>query len=119
MDSIAVRVAMLALGLTIFLLLLFFFVGNALLLAWGSRLALRGTPDRAPSKRSWLMRVIWPVVFFVLPGPSHILYSFLRPTSFRFRLLAWSVSLSLIIMLLLSFLSLAILQSLGIETSSS
>ena len=116
MDSLAVRVATLALGLTSLLLLLFSLVGSTLLLAWGSRLALHGTPDRGPSKRSWLMRLIWPVVFFVLPGPTQILYSFLRPTSLRFRLLAWSVSLSLLIGLLLSFLFLAVVQSPEIET---
>ena len=119
MDSLVVRVATLALGLTSLLLLVFVLVGYPLLLGWGSRLALRGPFDRGPGGRPLLMRLIWPVAFFLLPGLTHILYSFLRPTSFRFRLLAWSVSLSLLIGFLLMFIFLAIVQSLGIETSSS
>lgn len=110
-DAPIPSLPMAAFGLAIILVLVLSLIGSTALFAWGSRISFRQAGESRKSKatNTWFRRVGWPVAFFILPGFTHVAYSFFEPTPYRFRLLAWSVSLGLLGGLLLSRLYLAAL----------
>lgn len=111
LDTPIASLPMAALGLAIVLIFVLWLIGINILFAWGSYISFRqaGAVPKGKSAYKWLKRIGWPTVFFILPGYTHVAYSFFESTSVRFRVLAWGVSLGLIGGLLLLRLYVAIL----------
>jgi len=115
--ELIVITAVLLLSLT---MLISAIAGSVVLIGWGGRSMLKDpTSAFEPASRNpiaWVRRLGWSAAFLLLPGPSHLAFSFIRDTPRRFRLLAAGVSIFLVFGLGLAYAGTTFAHSAGIAS---